>query len=348
MADPPSKKAKSLSSIAQFLHDNALYAGKLKEISNTTNIRKVVTEIDGNTGVCYFISDGSIKFRHAGSDAKTPPVFLLENRQSQDSLDGKVLVEYSASGTGKTVDLAGSAASLGLDLTIIVSIQEERNTSSMALLTEKVKEVIEGTPTLKEICALATETVPLKIAFAIDESLVCENLIRSIIHSQADARAAVAAGLGLAPDRLVTRFLVGGTGAVTATIGSNTENYETLDPSALDKAATLCNSFLTKKLSLLLPGDTTQSIVTYSVIQDKLPVLATLMENGRMSSIGASVLNKWESTEPADESAIVSKTIKSYISSNGMKKLLSLPESMRLVAASALAVHLFQWREVDN
>lgn len=112
----------------------------------------------------------------------------------------------------------------------------------------------------------------------------------------------------------------------------------------MDKAATLCNSFLTEKLSLLLPGDTIQSSVTYSVIQDELPVLATLMENGRMSSIGESVLNKWESTEPVDESAIVIKTIKSYMSSNGMKKLPSSPESMRLVAASVLAVHLFQWR----
>jgi uncharacterized protein YfcZ (UPF0381/DUF406 family) len=207
MADLPSKKAKLEPSIAQFLHDNSLDAGKLSHISNTATIRKVVTEIDGKRGVCYFISDGSIKFRHAGRDGETPSVFFLENRQSQDSLNEKVLVEYSASGTGKTVDLAGSAASLGFDLTIVVSIQEteqtfattsERNESSMALLTAKVKEVMKDTPTLKSICEMATETVPLKIAFAIDESLICENLIRSIIHSQEEAEAAVAAGLGLA------------------------------------------------------------------------------------------------------------------------------------------------------
>jgi hypothetical protein len=87
-------------------------------------------------------------------------------------------------------------------------------------------------------------------------------LIRSIIHSQTAAKAAVAAGLGLQRERLVTRFLVGGTGAVASTIGSNTENYETLDPSALDKAAILCNYFLTESLSSLLPGDTAQSIAT--------------------------------------------------------------------------------------
>jgi hypothetical protein len=265
-------------------------------------------------------------------------------------------VEYSASGTGKTVDLAGSSASLGAHLTIIVSVKEPegdydttdaRNEASMVLLQNKCKKVLKYTPILGKLRKLATKEFPLKIVFAIDEGSSCKNLVRSIIDNQHNSKKAIAAGLLFDTDTLGVRFMVGGTGAATGTIGSNTPNFIAVNPTGISHTADLCNLFLGDSVILTLPGETEAQQVTYQTIVDKLPALATLMTNGRMSSIAARMLRKWDRADPVVEANIVSTTVASYMQSNRMQELAGKHELRHLVAACAFAVHLFQWTK-DN
>ena len=69
--------------------------------------------------------------------------------------------------------------------------------------------------------------------------------------------------------------------------------------------------FLGKGLNLQLPGQLHAELVTVDLLKDKVPVLATLMDNARMSSIAADVL-KAEAQNGAgviDEAIIVNIVI---------------------------------------
>jgi hypothetical protein len=73
--------------------------------------------------------------------------------------------------------------------------------------------------------------------------------------------------------------------------------------------------------------------VTYQMIVDKLPVLATLVMIGRMASIAARVLRCWDRATPVVEANIVSTTVTSYIERRGMQTLAGKHELRRLVTA---------------
>jgi hypothetical protein len=75
----PTKKAKK-EGIFEFLHKNSTNAKNIEHISYKTHVLKVETKVDGKYGVCYFVSDGTVKFRHEGRDGLAPPCFILENR----------------------------------------------------------------------------------------------------------------------------------------------------------------------------------------------------------------------------------------------------------------------------
>lgn len=141
-----SKKSKNVEpdeTIEAALDRLAVDPKEVNHISSRAAIRKVKTRMDGREGSCYFVTDGSIKFRHQGSDRHTPDVFFLKSRRANSYLD-KVVVQFSASGSGKTVDLAGSSVSRGAHLTIIVAFTDgaqdfgedtgQRNEASLKLL----------------------------------------------------------------------------------------------------------------------------------------------------------------------------------------------------------------------
>lgn len=327
---------------------------QIRDITNYKDIRIVATRLidkhgKQEDGVCFYVSDGSIKFRHEGSDAYTPPLFLLQDR-TMSEYHNKVLVEFSASGSGKTVDLAGAAASLGMDLTIVVSIEDtpelkalndpgQRNIKAMELLTTKVSKVKKDTPDLATICGFASSGTPLKVAFSLDESSVSKNLVRSIISSHVNATTAVANGLGVPPHALVVRFMVGGTGAASGTIGCNTQNFKHVQPTGRVHPDLLTEIFLGEDLE-----------ITTERIQDELPVLAALMQNGRMSSIAAAVLkDEAKSKEEIKEAHFVDIVIRKYIESNGMQNLVEAMNCEKsAVASCAFAVHLFQTTAKDK
>jgi hypothetical protein len=76
-----------------------------------------------------------------------------------------------------------------------------------------------------------------------------------------------------------------------------------------------------------------------------LPVVATLMQNGRMGSIAIAEMKLLESIGgPITEATLVDKIVRRFMLSNGMQSLAieGKEDSKRAAAALALAVHLFQ------
>jgi hypothetical protein len=74
----------------------------------------------------------------------------------------------------------------------------------------------------------------------------------------------------------------------------------------------------------------------------RLPVAAVLMENGRMASIAAAVLKKHPTEVPVVEANLVGIIVTSFMNSNGLKELVEDTDKRHMVAAAAIAVHLFQ------
>lgn len=199
---------------------------------------------------CYFFTDGTIKLRHEGDDKLMPSKIFLHNRQEDVKLP-KVLVYCTGSGTGKTVELVGSSASRGMDLGIIFTVQDntpanevqdknERNAASMMLLKEKMKEVLKRNPKLKTFIDLATDERPLKINIGLDEAFECPKLVRSIIAERQLAWETVVEALvddtkdvkDNQTARIIVSFSVAGKGAHIGVVGSNSQNFETVKPSA--------------------------------------------------------------------------------------------------------------------
>ena len=109
-------------------------AVKVDANTNATSkdILRVTAEVKGKDGIesrtCYFVTDGAIRFRHQGKFGKVPDKFFLCDRSRVRKLQEKVLVLFSASGSDKTVDLAGSGAARGMNLAIVVSMEDtDRN-----------------------------------------------------------------------------------------------------------------------------------------------------------------------------------------------------------------------------
>ena len=348
-------------------------------VATSKDIFRVTAEVKVKYGIesrkCYYVIDGAIRFRHQGKLDKVPDKFFLCDRSQEWKLHDKVLVLFSASGSGKTVDLAGSGAARGMDLAIVVSIRDTesncvtdksvRNEASMIILKSKINDVLKRTPplvTLVECVAKAKR--PLKINLAIDEASLCPKLVRSVIADMYKASEAVKEAMTEYLKRnnrgtgntanIEVSFSVGGTGALTgvvdgAGLGSNVKSYEAVHPSARSFTSELCNHFLGNDTHLTLPGETKDEVVTYECIKEKLPVVEILMRNGRMSSIAAMKLKEKRDKTEVDEAKLVDEISNAYMESNGMSPLTATEELPRkhMVAACALAVHLFQWNRTD-
>ncbi|CAB9528636.1 expressed unknown protein [Seminavis robusta] len=88
----------------------------------------------------YFIRTKTIKFRHKGIIDETPPYLRLKDL-TQSNLSKQVLVYYSASGSGKTSELVGSAATRGADLAFVLSA-EDPSPESYGTFEENADELI--------------------------------------------------------------------------------------------------------------------------------------------------------------------------------------------------------------
>jgi hypothetical protein len=95
--------------------------------------------------------------------------------------------------------------------------------------------------------------------------------------------------------------------------------------------------------ALLFPGSDGHSRVqiTWKAIKELLPVVAVLMENGRMVSIALAVLKKHCPTLLVVEAALVSRILKCFMASNGLCRLVDKASLRHMVAASSIAVHMF-------
>lgn len=81
--------------------------------------------------VCYFMTNGKIKFRHEGVGRKCPPTFFLQSSPATDeaSADGeRVRIYFSSSGTGKTVELAANSVTRNVDFSLLLGgIEDNEN-----------------------------------------------------------------------------------------------------------------------------------------------------------------------------------------------------------------------------
>ena len=103
--------------------------------------------------------------------------------------------------------------------------------------------------------------------------------------------------------------------------GIQHENFEVVEPSARELGRDIIDASL-ESLQLVFPSRTSMEPVTFDLIQETLPVLCTLMENGRMASIACKILrNHDDPFGTLDESQIVRQIIDLYIESNGMKEI---------------------------
>ena len=305
--------------------------------------------LEEKNGSCYFLTDGDIKFRHEGDDLKAPPKFFLIDRNTKRISD-KVLVMFSASGSGKSVELAGSSVSRGADLTIMVTMKDttinnvkdkkEREKGSWTLLASKMSNVSNDAPVLREVLQLGRADRPLRLVVAIDEASTCTRLVQSIIVARRQAEKTVIGALGARSGCTTVLFSVGGTGAASGSIGSNTKNFEVVQPAARGLAERICNDFL-QDVRAVFPGENSSSEVSYKTVNEKLPVLGTLLNNGRMASIAAEII-KTPTSGAINENEIVAATVDAYRASNGLNDLKN-PRVAEKVAACAFAVHLFQW-----
>ena len=115
---------------------------KMSKESETTGIWKLQTKTvcqnaNGDDRIsdkdAFYMKRGGeygINFRHEGNSDKSPQIVYLEAEAVWDKLfyksvpsdDGKVALYYSASGSGKTVELAASSVTRHADLAILVTL----------------------------------------------------------------------------------------------------------------------------------------------------------------------------------------------------------------------------------
>ena len=133
-------------------------------IQDTKVINKIATRLSEKDGpVCHFVTDGNIKFRHEGWDDASPPILFLTDLQE----NSKVLLFCQASGSGKTVELAGSAVSRGAHLSLVCRMDSDpsnanyessvdRNEALLPVLEKKAASMLKcyflGCTPLNELC----------------------------------------------------------------------------------------------------------------------------------------------------------------------------------------------------
>ena len=86
------------------------------------NIKVVLDGLDDAPKRAYFVCDELLSFRHAGDGDKKPSQVFVT---SLDTYDKNVVILYSASGSGKTVELAASSVTRGTHLAFVLSVTED-------------------------------------------------------------------------------------------------------------------------------------------------------------------------------------------------------------------------------
>lgn len=384
------RSTKTLKAWIKFINEGSLSIEEtLNRLSKTTEDQD--EEEDGRgirtiNAVCndkhvraYYISgSGAVDFRHEGVIGRKPKQIYLEDF-SNPTISELVHVFYSSSGSGKTVDLAGSAVTRKCHLAIVVTptdeyyveysrkLEEEaevssgddpklrRQNRSLWDFEDKIERVLDSNQKeFKQLLNAATDDHKLKLVVAIDEASQCPNLVRSIIHNPAEFKNRVVSILKYdAKDdakNVEVLFSVAGTGASASTVGSKPENFKNLRPSFVQRHVELTKKLL-RNYSLpkmLVPGKGGDEQDLSECIGEYLPVVSVMMENGRMASIACSVLQEQDKLVPLLEATLVERIAFRFMRSNGLQKLMKDPDHRHLVAAAALAVHLFQARTQDS
>mmetsp|Transcript_23222 Transcript_23222/g.38462 ORF Transcript_23222/g.38462 Transcript_23222/m.38462 type:complete len:257 (+) Transcript_23222:130-900(+) len=174
--------------------------------------------------IAYFMRDENIRFRHEGDqDAVREVIYLAAEQVGEQFVHSAgeggntVAVFYSASGSGKTVELAASSVTRGVDLTLITKIErdirkqqieetleneriESESDQERDLRRIRTRNVLAFGQLRAHISALVTKyadswtkilkaasTDGLKLVVALDEGATCPNLVRSIISNRSQA-----------------------------------------------------------------------------------------------------------------------------------------------------------------
>ena len=373
-------------SIVDTLKDLAKNNDDVDKFDSGPGIRTIQACLRDQEIPAYYISgDSAVDFRHEGVSGKKPKVIYLEDF-SNETISKLVHVFYSSSGSGKTVELAGSAVTRKCHLALVVTSrdgdyeknggddmetsitdedmetvdQEEnrrkrRESRSLGDLGYAIAGVIGGNEAAFEsLLKAATEENKLKLVVAIDEASACPELVRSIIHNREKFASTVVEMFDdefkKCAKKIEVLFSVAGTGASASTVGSKIENFKNLKPSFVQRHAELRNKLLSNlalpKMLVLGGGGEGQDLS--ESIETCLPVVSVMMENGRMASIACRALAEQDRFVPIVESTLVERIAIKFMKSNGLQNLVDDPVRRHHVAAAALAVHLFQARSQEK
>lgn len=126
---------------------------------------------------------------------------------SNETISNLVHVFYSSSGSGKTVELVGSAVTRNCHLAIVVSPcdgdykkgsererrlrREHKRLPDLSFAMTRV--IDDNKEAFESLLNTATEDDKLKLVVALDEASACPDLVRSIIHNREEAALCVIA-----------------------------------------------------------------------------------------------------------------------------------------------------------
>lgn len=220
---------------------------------------------------------------------------------------------------------------------------EHRQEDAGILLVKSFREINKSQGTLHKIKAVAAKANQgLKIVVCLDEVYNCPVLVRSIIADRAWMAKNLRESLFRETKNVEIVFSCAGTGAARGSVGSNDRNFEVKTPVAKSKEAiwAIFEQGTQDDLNLIFRDGKTRRI-TYSVVEDHFPFIATLLKNGRMNSIACLCFNDWKPERTLDEAELLSNIIDEYIKSNGLNSLEGAQDQM-LMGACAMATILFQ------
>ena len=143
-ASGPAPKKQKTESVQGYLEQNGVDPSVHERTSviDRRILWKIQTEMDQRDDfLSYFLTDGTVKFPHRGNNFQLPKKFFLQNRKDCGEL---VLVEYAASGSGKTVDLAGSSVSRGAHLTLLMSLKDPDDFEKYKYQSDGIEETLEA------------------------------------------------------------------------------------------------------------------------------------------------------------------------------------------------------------
>ena len=378
---PPAKRAKkeALADVLERLSPNSKdgkYSTVASGVAKINNFLAVVYKKVGTATPtkltekrCYFLTSARVLFRHQGDDDKMPSkVFVNDLSKIGET---KVVVFHSASGTGKTVELASSAATRGVDFTFVLQFSQdikaefkginpkdgqqkaERNQAALEMIQDGIEKILKGNE--ESFCdTLCAKKGDFRLAVAIDEAYVCQLLTRALISDHDDYFQSEVANFILEKARVPVEakvfvhvtFSVGGTGACMKYIGSQAHKFKVVEPTATSSYGLYWKTALREaKICQYLPTKSEQDCLDPDELEEGLPILGCLMQNGRMASIAIGVLLADNQRVPIDEAKLVENIVIEFIQSNGLSRLQwpEKREAAAAVAACAFAVHLFQW-----